>query len=276
MDSFSSWFERVRGAAAALLETLIDNLPNLLAGVALLFLGWLVARLARTIVQRFGNGLNRFLARVLRRGNLSTVRLSVSVLHAGSTVLYWVVLIYFAAGAARVAHLAGVATWLDGIVEYVPSMLAGGLIIVAGYVISTLVRDMVASSMSSDGVSQAHAAASFAQGATFLIAVVIGLEQMGIDATFLIVLIAIILGGVFLSLALAFGLGARTLVSNLIAANEVRRSYQPGQRVCIGSVDGEILELTSTSIIIETGDGRVNVPARSFQERITLLRVPQA
>ena len=276
MDSISGQFETWRVSALAMLDSLVANLPNLVAGGVFLLLGWLVARTVRGLVHRFGNGINTLLERLLRRGNLSQVRLSHSALRAVGTVAYWVVVIYFAAAAARIARLDGVASWLDSIVRYVPSMLAGGLIIVAGYVISTLVRDIVASSMASEGASQARAAATAAQGATFLIAVVIGVEQIGIEVTFLIIIISTILGGMFLSLAVAFGLGARVLVSNLIAANELKRHYRPGQSVRVGTVDGEILELTSTAIIVETSEGRVNVPAKVFHERSTVLRVPQA
>ena len=275
MDSISGQLDVWRASVSAMIDTLLANLPNLLAGLAFLILGWLVARMVRNLVHRFGHGINTLLERIMRRGSLARVRLSESALHAVGTVTYWVVVVYFAAAAARIAHLEGVAAWLDSIVKYVPSMLAGALIIVVGYVISTLVRDIVASNMSSEGSAQARVAASVAQGATFLIAVVIGVEQIGIDATFLIVIVSIILGGMFLSLAIAFGLGARVLVSNLIAASELKRHYRPGQRVRMGAVDGEVLELTGTSIVVETDEGRVNVPAKAFLERSTVLRVPQ-
>lgn len=259
-----------------MLDSLLANLPNVVAGLVFLLLGWLVAWAVRGLVHRFGNGFNTLLERLLRRGSVSQVQLSHGALRAVGTVAYWVVVIYFAAAAAHIARLDSVASWLDSIVEYVPSMLAGGLIIVAGHVISTLVRDIVASNMAGEGAAQARAVATVAQGATFLIAVVIGVEQIGIDVTFLIIIISTILGGMFLSLAVAFGLGARAFVSNLIAANELKRHYRPGQSVRIGTVDGEILELTSTAIILETSEGRVNVPAKAFHERSSVLRVPEA
>jgi hypothetical protein len=41
--------------------------------------------------------------------------------------------------------------------------------------------------------------------------------------------------------------------------------------VRIGSIEGRILEIGETSVVIETSDGRVHVPARLFSEQISTL-----
>jgi len=76
------------------------------------------------------------------------------------------------------------------------------------------------------------------------------------------------LGGI----ALAFGLGARTHVSNIIAANQLRQIYQAGDNVRIGETEGRVVEITVSRVIIDTEAGSVGIPAKSFDEQeITLL-----
>ena len=71
--------------------------------------------------------------------------------------------------------------------------------------------------------------------------------------------------------ALAFGLGARTLVSNLIAAHHLRDVLEPGQEIRIGDWEGTVLEVAATAVILDTESGRVSVPAKLYQEQAVVL-----
>lgn len=274
MDTLSQWVEASRAFLASLLERAIDALPDLLGALALLIIGWAVAGVARSLIRRLAAALNRFLERLPQRTQPRRVTVPGGVVQVVGNLGYWLIIVFFAATAARVAKLETVAGWLGQVLAYVPSVIAGGLIILAGYVLSTLVRDLVSATMLGGGATQAEAAAAFAQGVTLLAAVVIAFGQVGVDVTFLVVIFSILLGGSLLTLAVAFGFGARDLVSNLIGAQDARRHYAVGQSVLIAGVEGEILEFTSTSIVIETAEGRMNVPAKIFHEQASTLRVP--
>jgi small-conductance mechanosensitive channel len=71
--------------------------------------------------------------------------------------------------------------------------------------------------------------------------------------------------------SLAFGLGARTAVGNVIAVHYLRKSYRVGDAVRIGSIEGEIAAITRTAVLLETPDGQVEVPASKFSEEISVL-----
>ena len=89
--------------------------------------------------------------------------------------------------------------------------------------------------------------------------------------TLLITLIAIVVAAGVGSLSLAFALGSRGFVSNLIASHYLHQHFQPGQRARMGDVSGEILELTPVSVVLAAKEGRVFVPARVFAEQSTAL-----
>jgi hypothetical protein len=73
------------------------------------------------------------------------------------------------------------------------------------------------------------------------------------------------------SVAVAFGLGARVLVANLIGAQQLQRLLEPGQIARIDGMQGQVIELTPTSVILATEEGRMSVPAKRFQEAATLI-----
>jgi len=83
----------------------------------------------------------------------------------------------------------------------------------------------------------------------------------------LAIVVACVLGG----LSIAFSLGARVYVSNLIGAHYLSREYRAGERVRVGGQEGVILEITPVAVVLETPEGRLTVPARLFSEEATLL-----
>lgn len=271
MDDLSSWLADFRMTLGESLRGLAGYLPYLIAAILLLLVGWLVARGLKALFVRLGNAMNRLLERISQPVGGRRLRLSQAVISLIANVIFWVVILLFAAMAARVGRLDAFTAWLDRIVAYLPTLVAGGLIALVGYLVSTLVRDVVAAAVASTGSQQSELFGLAAQTAVFLSAVVIGLDQIGIDVTFLITLLAIIVGGVLLSIVFAFGFGAREFVGNLIAAHQVHQTLQPGLIVDVGGQQGQVLEITATSVVLVTEKGRLIVPAKVFLEQITLI-----
>ena len=140
-----------------------------------------------------------------------------------------------------------------------------------GFIVSSLVRDLVTSALASAGLSHGELLGRTTQVIILFITIIIGMDQIGIDIAFLSVVVSIILGTMFGGIALAFGLGARTHVSNIIAANQLQQIYQVGDRVRIDDIDGRIRDITVSRVIIETETGSVDVPAKLFDEQITII-----
>ena len=76
--------------------------------------------------------------------------------------------------------------------------------------------------------------------------------------------------------ALAFGLGARTAVSNIIGAHYLRQTFEVGQHVRFGETTGTIAAITATAVVIRASHGDVIVPAKHFSETVTTLMIPGA
>jgi len=104
-----------------------------------------------------------------------------------------------------------------------------------------------------------------------MVAVVTAVDQVGIDIRFLTTIILLAVAAGSGSVALAFALGARTAVGNIIACHYLRQTHQVGQIVRIGDVQGRIIEFTSSSVILEGADGRILVPAKTFSEGVSVL-----
>lgn len=257
-----------------MLSAFVSYLPNLLGAILLILAGWLVGHLVRAGTGKIGDGLNRLFDRTLRVRGLSRFRISPWATRLLGNVLFWLIILLFITAATRVARLDAFSSWLDRIVAYLPTLIAGGLIVLVGYLISVLARDLVAATFSTAGLWHSHLAGMAAQSAIFLTGLIIGIDQIGVNVTFLVIVAAIVLGAVLLGMSAAFALGARGLVEDLIGAHHMKQQFQPGQIARIGDLEGEILEFTATGVVLATEQGRTTIPAKAFNRDVMVLITP--
>lgn len=267
MEVFSQW----RDALASVLEQTVARLafylPNVLGAFLLLFVGWIVALVLRSAAVRLTQLGERALARMSPRRGTPPAHLPTASAKILGSVVFWVVLLFFLTAATQVLGLGTFTAWLARIVDYLPTVFAGALIIVAGFLVSRLARDVVEAAAASANGRQRALIGRVVQTAILVTAILVGAEQIGIKVTFLVILAAA--AGIALvgAVALALSLGAREYVANLIGGHYLRQRYSIGQHVRIAGYEGRILELTDTAVVLETAEGRASLPAKVFNEQ---------
>jgi hypothetical protein len=271
MEEASLWVNDMSQAVTRALGQFVEYLPTLLAALVVLAAGWVIARVVRSVGVRAAHWLNRALDRSLGAERARHLRVSNAGVKLLGNVTFWVIILLFVTAATRVLGLDAFSSWLDRVVAYLPTLLAGGFIILVGLLIGALAHDLTFAAVASAGMPHAELSGRGVQAAILMTALVLGLNQIGIDVTLLTTLIAILVGAVVGSLALAFALGAGSLVGNLIGAHYLQQHYRPGQQARIGDVEGEILELTPVSVIMATEQGRVMIPAKVVSDQPTTL-----
>ncbi|MCW9057947.1 MAG: hypothetical protein OQL11_03630 [Gammaproteobacteria bacterium] len=279
MDSYVDWVEQLRQSGQVLLERTIGYLPNLLAALALLLIGWLVARLLKALSIRLLDGADRLWQRFVTRGTLPAGRLPRPPGKAVGSLLFWLVMLFFITAAADVLGVKVFADWLAQLVAYLPALIAGVVILLAGVVIGNLARDLVEAAAESAGIAQSEFLGRGVQLAILATALLIGAQQIGIQVSFLTGILTVLVAAVLGGSALAFGLGARHFVSNLLAARNLRQSLQVGQRLRIQTPDqvleGVVLEVAATHVRLQTGQGESNIPAHLFELHTSELLHPE-
>lgn len=271
MQTVSGWIDGFQNSATGLMDRFAAFLPLLVGALLLLLIGWVLAQAARKAALSIARSANGAIDRIVNRGREKRVHLPTQTPKLVSDIVYWMIILLFVTWAARVARFDTVSGWLDRIVTYIPTLIAGMAIVFLGYLVSAVVRDIVSGAAGSAGFAQSRLMGLAAQVATFVTGLVIGLDQIGIDVSFLVTLIAIMLGALLAGLSLAFGLGARNFADNLVNARNIQRLYRRGQTVRIGELEGEIIELTPTSVVMASERGRSAIPARLFGEQVSVL-----
>ena len=136
--------------------------------------------------------------------------------------------------------------------------------------VSRVVHDIIIAALPHKTSDQRLLSARVAYAAILITAVVIGADQIGINISFLVILLSVVSGAFLGGLAIAVSLGTKTMVSNMISIHFFKQSYRIGDRIKLGDYDGKILEFTPTNIVIDTEQGVVSLPAKMFGEQATI------
>lgn len=265
-------FASLSGAVPDLLAALWGFLPRLVAALVLLLIGWLLAAGLRIACRRLLNWLPTVLLRWPALSDLSwsTQAWPLPLLPG---LIFWVVLLGFVTAATQLLGLGLFTQWMSSLLAQVPGLLGAVLVIIGGMVAAQLLRDMVNGAAASAGLQYPGVLGGAAQLSLLVLSAIIGLDLLGLDSTFLTVAAALSIGMLGGALALSFGLGARDQVSNLLGARDARMTYQPGQRIRIAEWEGVILDIGPRAILLDTEQGRVQVPGHIFATQPSILLV---
>jgi small-conductance mechanosensitive channel len=237
-----------------MLKHLINTYPEL-AAIGVLLLGAVLGQIAALLARRVLRSIDRIAARF---GGRERMLFSPLIQQTASMTAFVIVLALAVIVAVRLLDIDQLSNWLDLVLVYAPRFVLGLLIIGAGTVLATLVR-----TLSANLFAQGDANAllpRLIQVGVILIAFVTGLQQIGIDISFITQLSLIVLAAVLGGLSIAFALGSRQYVANLMAQSELAR-YATGDRLRIDDDEGEIVEIHRSGLTLATDEGLVVIPA---------------
>lgn len=269
-NSFN-WQEAFQETFDQFTQQVINYAPQILGCIAILVLGWIIAKVLSISTRKLVHGLDHLFKRVAKADSLNRERMKQSYASIAGLAVFWVVFLFFIAVAANILGWAMFSGWMDSVVNYLPGLLTGLLIIMAGFLVSNLAYTAIQSATINSGATQSAAMARSVQVVILFSAIIIGVEQIGLSVDFLSNFIVVISGTLLGGAALAFALGAKTMVANIIGAQYTRKHCRVGEIMRIGDVEGEIIEVTQSSIVLDTGNGRAIVPASLFQQQVSQL-----
>ncbi|MGB9129342.1 MAG: hypothetical protein WCB97_06825 [Thiobacillus sp.] len=192
--------------------------PQLLAALLLLFVGWLLANVVRTGVMKLldvlkfdtlaeKTGIEAF----LKQGNLD-----VSLSKLLSRLAYWVIIFIVVVTVANSLGLHMVAELFNKVVLYIPNIIVAILVLVFGVLVARFVNRMAFAYLNNIGVQGALTISTLAEYGVIIFVVFVALEQLEIGTNLLTAAFQIGFGAIGLAFALAFGLGGREWAAGVI------------------------------------------------------------
>jgi small-conductance mechanosensitive channel len=249
----------------------VTGVPRPVLGAVLILLaGWVTAVVARLLVRRLGERLQTLLPSAEHR-DLDEALGSRRTSGVAARAAYWAVLLIFAMAATETLGLPIITTWLSGVTTYLPRLLVALLVLLAGVVVARVARRALRRAAASAGAAHADRLGRIAYLTVIAVTILVATEELGLDVRFVTTGLLVALGALLATASLAFGLGSAPVVGNILAGHYVRKLYEEGQVVRIDGVEGRIVRLTATAVVLESAEGEVAVPAREFTRQRSVL-----
>jgi hypothetical protein len=196
----------------------VQFLPNLVAAGIILAVGWPLAWALGRGVERGLRmlGVDHLADRIGLNAALTRGGLKPDPCHLAGRALYWALLALTVVAALGALDLAPVNALAAKFLGYIPHLLTALVILIGGIFLSNFVARATLIASVNAGFRPATIMAGLARWGVLLFALAMALEQLGIAQNIVAVGFGIAFGGVVLSLALAFGLGATGLAKEFL------------------------------------------------------------
>jgi flagellar biosynthesis protein FliQ len=202
----------------ALLVQIASYAPRLAVALAILLAGWLFAKAVRFAVVKAMRAFNFHVLteRAGVDGFLQQSGTSKDTTDVFGSVVYWLVIIGSLIVSFNGLGLTQVTDVLSRVLLFLPKVLVALLVVVFGGYFARFIGTAVMTYCRNIGISDAELLGKIAQIAIIVFIVLIAIDQLNIGGDLVQHTFLILLGGVVLALALAFGIGGRDWAAGVL------------------------------------------------------------
>jgi hypothetical protein len=211
------------------LDAFFGFLPNLLAFLVILLVGYFIAKVVSRIVQKVAEkaGLDKALHQSDAKQYVDRVMPNASPSAAIGKVFFYIIFLFVLTAAIGALKIPAVTAFMNQVLAYLPNVIAAIVIFVVAAAVAGAVAGGVAKLMGDTPTGKVVATA--VPALVMLIAIFMILNQLRIAPEIVTITYAALLGAVALGSALAFGLGGRQVAADMLSTAYDKGREQKGQ-----------------------------------------------
>ncbi len=206
------------------LDSLIGFIPNLIGFLVILVIGYVTARVVKTVVAKLLEkvGADRALHRSQAGEYVERISPGAHPSRLIGAIAFWFIFIYAIAAAVGALKIPALTNFMANVQNYLPNVVAAVLIFVIGAALAGAVGGLADRLMGD--TSTRRVARAVGPGLVLAIVVFMVLTQLKIAPTIVTATYIALIGMLALAGALAFGLGGRE-----VAADMLHNAYSSGR-----------------------------------------------
>jgi hypothetical protein len=256
--------EKLLNAFAGLGNSVLAAIPKVAVGLLLVVLGLMAAKLIEVVLRtmlvrvRFDKlvektGIDKALQRIGLRQQLNLFL---------PKLAYFLVLFLLAKTASDALGLAAISNAIGAFFAYLPNIIAALLLLILGTTVGQFAGQMITQAAESAGIDSAAALGKLVSALIIFIVAMMAIGQLKIDTEMVRIVTSFFLGAGALAFGLAFGMGTREIVRNIVTGFYIRKVLVVGKPLDVAGQSGVLSAITATHAILES-DGRDIIIANS-------------
>ncbi len=212
------WKVTITDSLNRFLEKVLIFLPNLLAMITILVVGFLIAWIFKKLLFRFLKAIQ--FDRVSRQWGLADVLSKGGMTYSPANLLsrffYWVIVFVTLIMGINALEVAATQNLIAQFFNYLPHLFAAVLILVIGYLIAIFLGQATLIAAVNAQMESAKLLSRLVRWFLIVFSVTVALYQLGIAEKVITAAFSVIFGGMVLALAIAFGWGGRELAKEFL------------------------------------------------------------
>lgn len=241
-------------------------IPNIVGALVVFMIGYFIAKLIAKVVKKaletigvdkLGDKLNAI--DIVQQTNVEIVPSTIF-----SKIFYYIILLLVTVLATDVLQVEAVSKLMSDLVAYMPNVLVAVILIGIGLLVADAIKGIVQTACESFGIPSAKLIGNVTFFLILIVVLVSALSQLGVETSFMITVITIILGGIVLAFSLGYGLASKGTMANFLASKQHDDKFSIGDTISIDGTKGVITSIDSSSITLQTEKSKVIIPLHKF------------
>lgn len=257
------WTQSFSNALSRFWTEIAGFLPNLIATIIVIFIGLFISKVITTWVAKILQklGFDTLCEKLGVDKALKTLGLKLTPSAMIGRLLHiFFVLIIIVAGTDTLG-LDGFSAILDEFVLYLPKFLGAVVITLIGLFIAKLVKTQVENSLNSLGVEYGASAGRVLQLLVLFITFSLVTGQLELEMALLNTVFTVLIASLGIALALALGLGTKSIANSIVSGIYAREQLAPGDEVEFDGFIGNVVAVSTVNTLIENKEGkRLSIP----------------
>lgn len=241
-------------------------LPEVLFAILVVFVGWIIAVLVNHIVLWVLGffAIDKLAAKTPLQAMLKSVGIHTKISDIIGWLVFWMIILLTLIIAADTMELSQVSEGLSVITNYIPQVIAALLIIVFGMLLAKFLQMLSLQALNKFDVSYTKFVGKAVQLVVLVFVFITAVDQLGFDLDYILNGLLMVGSVGLLILGLGAVFGARTVVDNATACQQLKRQLVVGTTVEIDGMHGHIKDFTLTNVVLSVGGKEIVLPAVHF------------
>ena len=268
----AAWREILVGAFSELGSNLAGFLPNLVGATIILLVGWMLSRGLEAIASRGLRtiGLDRAATRLQVSDLIERAGSSLTFSQIVAKLLFWLVMLTFILSSVETLGLSAVTATLDRLIAFIPSVIGAALIGIGGLLLGRLVSTLVSSGAAAAGIMSAPRLGFIAQIMVVGLVMTLAAEQLGVATAVFVLPFTVALGSAGFGIGLAFALGARPVITHIMAGHFLKQSLPRAVSIEIDGKRGLVERVGAVDTLLRSDDQVWTVPNGQLLDRVVV------
>ncbi|MGJ8692403.1 MAG: mechanosensitive ion channel family protein [Thalassotalea sp.] len=275
--NINAWTHSFSAALSKFWTEIAGFLPNLIATILVVFIGLYISKTVTKwlskLIEKFG--FNNLCLKIGIEKALKTLGFKSTSSELLGSVLHLFFVLIILVTAAETLGLDRLSAILDDFVLYLPKIFGAIVITLIGLFIAKTGKTQVQTSLENLGVEYGCAAGRMLQMLVIFITFSLVIGQLELETELLNTIFTVLIASLGVALALALGLGTKSIANSIVSGIYAREQLLPGDEIKFDGFVGNVVMVSTVNTLIENKDGeQLSIPNQELlTQKFTIIRL---